>query len=463
MKPAVVLALLAGPLASPSSARPASSPAFLSGTLGRPCCLTQRKKTAQRQRQPSSSGQFNEQRATATSLYSSPNAEEEAAAADARTPSLLITAPRPVERSLGDVMHQDDSPAVRATSTSIVDVTAAVAVVVAAFSYLALGPLDVASAATTAPGSVELVAQASTAAASVDVGAILAKAGNRALGGGASGAAAAVVQVLTLMWLRTTMNYQYKNGGSTKDALQSLWEEGGVARLYRGVSFALVQGPLSRFGDTAANVGVLALLEAFESTRSLPLPVKSAAGSLAAGLWRIGLTPIDAYKTTLQVSGAEGTKLLAEKVAANGPTVLFEGALATASATFVGHYPWYFTYNSLGAWLPPAPTGEPLLKLGRQAFLGKLTLPPQLSRRLCSSCVSDCCSNSIRVVKTTKQTAPIPLSYPEALKQVLDDDGVPGLFLRGLQTRILVNALQGALFAVAWKYFQELLASGGGP
>ena len=55
------------------------------------------------------------------------------------------------------------------------------------------------------------------------------------------------------------------------------------------------------------------------------------------------------------------------------------------------------------------------------------------------------------------------LSYPEALKQVVDEDGVPGLFLRGLQTRILVNALQGALFAVAWKYFQELLRSGGSP
>lgn len=55
------------------------------------------------------------------------------------------------------------------------------------------------------------------------------------------------------------------------------------------------------------------------------------------------------------------------------------------------------------------------------------------------------------------------LSYPEALKQVVDEDGVPGLFLRGLQTRILVNALQGALFAVAWKYFQELIRSGGSP
>lgn len=34
------------------------------------------------------------------------------------------------------------------------------------------------------------------------------------------------------------------------------------------------------------------------------------------------------------------------------------------------------------------------------------------------------------------------ISYPEAFKQVVDDDGVAGLFLRGLQTRILVNALQ---------------------
>lgn len=91
-------------------------------------------------------------------------------------------APPPVERSpSGDVMYYDDeeektdSPA--SGATSIVDVTAAVAVAVAAFSYLAVGPLDVASAATTTPGSVELVAQASTAAASVDVGAIFAKAG----------------------------------------------------------------------------------------------------------------------------------------------------------------------------------------------------------------------------------------------------------------------------------------------
>lgn len=43
---------------------------------------------------------------------------------------------------------------------------------------------------------------------------ILEKAKNRAFRGGITGAAAQGVNVLALMWLRTTMNYQMANGGS---------------------------------------------------------------------------------------------------------------------------------------------------------------------------------------------------------------------------------------------------------
>jgi hypothetical protein len=50
-----------------------------------------------------------------------------------------------------------------------------------------------------------------------------------------------------------------------------------------------VQGPLSRFGDTAANSGMLALLDEFESTRELPVSVKTVAASSAAAAWRIFL------------------------------------------------------------------------------------------------------------------------------------------------------------------------------
>ena len=113
------------------------------------------------------------------------------------------------------------------------------------------------------------------------------------------------------------------------------------------------------------------------------------------------------------------------------------------------------TYNFLNEKIPDvSSTDDLLLSLVRSAFLG-----------LCASCVSDVCSNSLRVVKTTKQTAnlgakdgmegtPASLSYPEIVTQIIEKDGVVGLFGRGLQTRLLTNAIQGATFSVLWKYFQ---------
>jgi len=62
------------------------------------------------------------------------------------------------------------------------------------------------------------------------------------------------IQVTSLMWMRTTMNYQFKNGGGFVHTVKTLWGEGGVVRFYRGVVPALVIGPISRFGDTAANM-----------------------------------------------------------------------------------------------------------------------------------------------------------------------------------------------------------------
>ena len=98
------------------------------------------------------------------------------------------------------------------------------------------------------------------------------------------------------------MNYQYRYGGTLSGSLKELYSQGGIPRLYQGLPFAIVQGPLTRFGDTAANVGVLALLESIPETAALPLPLKTAAGSITAGLWRIVLMPIDTSKTSMQES-----------------------------------------------------------------------------------------------------------------------------------------------------------------
>ena len=78
-----------------------------------------------------------------------------------------------------------------------------------------------------------------------------------------------------------------------------------------------------------------------------------------------------------------------------------------------------------------------------------------------AACVSDCVSNSIRVLKTTRQTSPTTLTYREAARQVIEQDGVRGLFGRGLKTRLATNALQAAIFTVVWKYGEEVIGKSG--
>lgn len=57
-------------------------------------------------------------------------------------------------------------------------------------------------------------------------------------------------------------------------------------------------------------------------------------------------------KGHFQVEGREGVSLLAQKIRARGPFVLWHGSLAAASATAVGHFPWFFTFNTLNEAVP---------------------------------------------------------------------------------------------------------------
>jgi len=252
------------------------------------------------------------------------------------------------------------------------------------------------------------------------------------------------VNVLALMWLRTTVNYQYRYGTSTTQALRTLYADGGIPRFYRGLLPALFQGPLSRFGDTAANTGVIAAFEANESLSNLPVLVKTVAASVGAALFRIFLMPVDTLKTTMQVEGKNGIPKLMQKFRTNGVGTFYQGALAASSATFVGHYPWFATNNLLEEKLPER--DDFVGKLARRAFIG-----------FCSSAVSDTCSNSIRVVKVYKQASETYISYPDAVRSVIAKDGLVGLFGRGLQTKIISNGFQGIMFSILWKYIMDVM------
>eukprot|EP00541_Cyclophora_tenuis_P001405 CAMPEP_0116550892 /NCGR_PEP_ID=MMETSP0397-20121206/5669_1 /TAXON_ID=216820 /ORGANISM="Cyclophora tenuis, Strain ECT3854" /LENGTH=289 /DNA_ID=CAMNT_0004075753 /DNA_START=107 /DNA_END=979 /DNA_ORIENTATION=- len=271
---------------------------------------------------------------------------------------------------------------------------------------------------------------------------IMQKASKSAIRGGTAGAAAMGANVACLMWMRTTINYQYRNGVSFPTALRQIYADGGIPRFYRGVLPALIQGPMSRFGDTAANTGMLTIMDSYETTKNLPVAVKTVSASAAAACWRIFLMPVDTVKTTMQVTGRFGA--VVDKIKVGGVISLYNGAIAAASATFVGHYPWFFTYNFLSEKIPKQDTQ--LMELGRRAILG-----------FSASAVSDTCSNSIRVLKVYKQSHPEQLTYVQVFRNVIAESGVTGLLFRGLETKILANGMQGILFSILWKHFEEAM------
>ena len=264
---------------------------------------------------------------------------------------------------------------------------------------------------------------------------ILHKSFNKAIGGGISGFSAMIIQVTSLMWLRTTMNYQYRYGGNIKKTLSTLYNQGGILRFYKGYSAAITIGPLSRFGDTAANTFVMNLFDKDTNTT-----LRTLSGSILASSWRVFLMPIDALKTNLQVDG--GLNILKNKINKNGYKVLYNGTFASMSATFVGHYPWFLTYNLLSENIPEK--NDLKYTLIRNASIG-----------FTSSVMSDCISNSLRVIKTTKQTQYDNINYKNTFKKIVTQDGLKGLFGRGLQTRILTNGIQGMMFTVCWKYIEK--------
>jgi hypothetical protein len=267
-----------------------------------------------------------------------------------------------------------------------------------------------------------------------------------ALYGGLPGMGAMVAQVSTLMWLRTTINYQYRYGITTTVAFKKLYNDGGWKRFYRGYSAAIIQGPLSRFGDTAANSGVLTLLSNYSYTKDLPIIVKTGFASSAAAAFRILLMPIDTVKTMMQVEGRTGMQTLRQKIKDQGVRVLFHGSFASSAATFTGHYPWFATYNFLQETISiPKEKND---KMIRNAYIGFL-----------SAATSDICSNSIRVVKTQKQTSVNKETYIEIVQSIIQKDGWLSLFGRGLKTKILTNGFQGMLFSVYWKMGEDYMKS----
>mmetsp|Transcript_27031 Transcript_27031/g.50535 ORF Transcript_27031/g.50535 Transcript_27031/m.50535 type:complete len:332 (+) Transcript_27031:192-1187(+) len=285
-------------------------------------------------------------------------------------------------------------------------------------------------------GSFKLTSQPSTTQPPLDSAQLNAIAVMRE---GLSGAFAGSVQVLLLMWLRTTVSYQHKYGLSLKHTLRDLYKQGGVGRFYKGVGFAMLQAPLAKFFSVASNDLTLSLSNKYKraSPSTVRIALFTALGGVISSLFRAMLMPIDTCKTVLQVDGADGFQRLKRKVLEGNLSVLYQGTLATIAATFIGHYPWYAVHNYLqGILHSPSSLQLKVLQNAGIAFM--------------ATAASDVFTNSVRVIKTVKQTSN-QFTYTGAIQNILTNDGYRGLFGRGMLTRLISNSIQSILFTVVWK------------
>ena len=127
----------------------------------------------------------------------------------------------------------------------------------------------------------------------------------------------------------------------------------------------------------------------------------------------------------LQIESGKGFRRLMSNVKKGHVHLLYSGAVANALSSFIGHYPWFYTYNVLtrNEWVKNFICSENL----RNALIG-----------LVSSIVSDTAANFMRVIKTTKQALGSTrggvddgivgsggrgVSYTEAISVILAVDG----------------------------------------
>jgi len=260
-----------------------------------------------------------------------------------------------------------------------------------------------------------------------------------AVKGGLAGMLAGLMQVICFTWVRTIMNHQYYYGGGFFDTARNLWEEGGLSRFYQGLGYAIFQVPLARFGDTFAQSVIVAFYG---------MPGQKVHGVVAcfivasiSACWRLAVAPLDTLKITAQVHGGSAGKLMGRRLQASGVSELWSGALAMFAVIWIASFPFWTVYNAVLEYWPAPQTAT--MRMVRNGLAGVL-----------ASLASDIASNGVRVLKVKRQAAEESSvsieGYLKDARDVISKDGAFGFLFRGITTKLVVGAAQGAFFSVLW-------------
>lgn len=242
-----------------------------------------------------------------------------------------------------------------------------------------------------------------------------------------------LVQVSSLLWLRTVTNYQYKHGISMKNAFKNLYNDGGIFRFYRGYIPAIVTASICKMGDLNGYY----LVNDPNLNLNLNNFEKNIIIASISNTTRFIVMPIDTLDMFLQVEGSNGMKMLKNKIKTDGIQTLYHGCSMWLTTNFIGSFVWFGTYQTL----------EPIFTKKNNfnnAIIG-----------FGSSMMSDIATNPLRSLKVYKQSNHISINYLDSFKEMVHDKGIINMMTRGLFTRVMTHGIQSAMFVVVWKNIED--------
>lgn len=230
------------------------------------------------------------------------------------------------------------------------------------------------------------------------------------------------------------------------ESFKALYRQGGMRRLYQGLPCALLNGPLIRCGSTAANSGTLNAFESNPTLRTVPISIQTFCATTLFVVWRVLLMPVDFLQTVFQVRGKGAISCLKSEYGTYGPRMFWRGSIGIGTNSFIGTFSWFGCFNTLQSTL---------------AFYRNKDTPistKTLQNGVCglfASFASSICTNGIDVLKTHRQTGGGHTTYVTALRKIRETETFGQFWCRGLRPRLALDGLQGLVFSMLWKFFEE--------
>ena len=134
-----------------------------------------------------------------------------------------------------------------------------------------------------------------------------------------SGFLAGGLQTGCLIWLRTINKYQYYHGLPLHTSVKNLYKEENIRRFFRGITPAMLDNSMCRFGDAYIYSHIKRKYNDFTIFKqSMLIAVLNTPH-------KISLTPLDTIANNYHVFGKNGKNEIKSKIKKNGAKVLFNG------------------------------------------------------------------------------------------------------------------------------------------